>query len=160
MTSEVITSSAVEETLTVEYMVTGNMEVVSRSYPMSDESGTSMKIALIRSKGSAFEDAILGKNAEKAMSLLLTAVNNRTIERNFFRLYCDLLDGSISEDEYNKELDEHISEYMVSQKDVPDNDTLELALRLARKIKDVSSTEDFSALFSFDEREVKQLSQL
>jgi hypothetical protein len=146
--------------LTVKHIKTNNIEVISSTYPVSENSETSLKFAIIKSKGSAFEDALLGKNAEDAMRLLLTAVNNRTRERNFFRLYCDYLDGSISENEYNKELDEHISEYMVSQNEVPDEDKLELALKIAKQIKDVSSIEDFAALFSFDGGKVKQLSQL
>lgn len=144
--------------MSVNYIKTGSVEVVSQ--PLTENSDTSLKLALIKSKGSDFEDALLGRKAENALKLLLTAVNNRTVERDFFRLYCDYLDGSITEEEYNRQLEEHGSDYIVSEDVIPSDETLELALRLAKKIKGVESIEDFTSLFSFDGAKVRQIAAL
>ena len=47
-----------------------------------------------------FSERITGKLFEfdKAVSLLIRAINNRTIERNYFKLYSELLDRIITED--------------------------------------------------------------
>ncbi len=106
-----------------------------------------------------FSERITGKLFEfdKAVSLLIRAINNRTIERNYFKLYSELLDRIITEDEFDKELNEHESEYVISNDIIPTKEELELVLKLIPHIKDVTNSEDLSSLFSFKSNQLDKL---
>lgn len=102
------------------------------------------------SKGDSFMKLITGETENKVIDLLFTAVNNRTIERNFFKKYCDLLDGTISENEFEGFMQNEEKEYIVDESITPDLETMELALCLIKKIKNVDTVNDLSSLFSFN----------
>lgn len=93
---------------------------------------------------------MIGVVPNSVVELLIKAVNNRTVERNYFRLYGEMVDGTISEDEFNREIEKNESEYVLSGEERPDEQTLITALLLSRHIKDVNNSEDLSSLFSFD----------
>lgn len=95
-------------------------------------------------------DYFNGKQFHKAIEFLRTAINNRTIERDYFRRYCEMLLGEISEEDFEKEIDEHEDWYVVSNYYIPDKDDIRLALCLSRGLKDVKTSEDLASLFSFD----------
>ena len=77
-------------------------------------------------------------------------INNRTIERNYFRLYGDLLSGDISEQEFQQEIEEHESDYVLENNIIPSEEDIKLAIQLSEHVKDVQSSEDLSSLFSFN----------
>lgn len=104
-----------------------------------------------------FSERITGKLFDKAVSLLIRAINNRTIERNYFKLYSELLDRIITEDEFDKELNEHESEYVINNDIIPTKEELELVLKLIPHIKDVTNSEDLSSLFSFKSNQLDKL---
>ncbi|MCX4336231.1 MAG: hypothetical protein K1V99_05960 [Bacteroidales bacterium] len=104
-----------------------------------------------------FSERITGKLFDKTISLLIRAINNRTIERNYFKLYSELLDRIITEDEFDKELNEHESEYVISNDISPTKEELELVLKLIPHIKDVTDSEDLSSLFSFKSNQLDKL---
>lgn len=108
--------------------------------------------ALVSSVGSSFIDTLLGTKSDEALRLLLTAVNNRTKERNYFKLYCDMLDGSITENDFDKEMEINEKEYVVYELETPSDNQLEIALTLSERIKSVDSIEDLSSLFSFNQK--------
>lgn len=87
---------------------------------------------------------------QKIYDFLIRAINNRTIERNYFRLYGDLLSGDISEQEFQQEIEEHESDYVIENNIIPSEEDIKLAIRLSEDIKDVQSSEDISSLFSFN----------
>lgn len=87
---------------------------------------------------------------DEAIRLLLKAVNNRTIQRNYFRLYSELMDNTISEEEFDKELEENESNYVVEGNEDPSEETLSMALSLSRQIMDINNIDDLSSLFSFN----------
>ena len=93
---------------------------------------------------------ITGETESKIINLLFTAVNNRTIERNFFKKYCDMLDGTISENDFEGYIQNDEKEYIVDESITPDLETVELALCLIKKIKNVDTVNDLSSLFSFN----------
>lgn len=109
------------------------------------------------SKNNAFFEFLNGGIAGKMHDLFIRAINNRTIERNYFRLYIDLLEDVITEEEFNKELEEHEDDYVIQNDIYPSKEDLELALRLSDSIKDVQSSEDISSLFSFNSTIVDEL---
>lgn len=88
--------------------------------------------------------------------LLIRAVNNRTRERNYFRLYCQLADKEITEEEFETEIDSNGDEYVVpSNTDAPLED-VEAALSVAPSLKGVHSTDDFESLFNIADKSVQQ----
>lgn len=93
----------------------------------------------------------------KVYELLKRAINNRTIERNYFRLYSELLDGTITEEEFDKEIEENESEYVISNNIIPSKEELMLALNISDDIKDVKTSEDISSLYSFNSIVVDKL---
>lgn len=100
------------------------------------------------SKGESIIKRIVGDS--EVYDMLIRAVNNRTRERNYFRLYSDLLSSAITEEEFDKEIEEHEDEYVVESNVIPNKQVIEQALHLASKIKDVETSEDISSLFSFN----------
>lgn len=109
------------------------------------------------SEGNQFLNLITGEHFNNALEMLITAVNNRTRERNFFKLYCDLLDQSLTEEEFNEIIDKDEDNYIVSENENPDPGRVSLALKLSKRIKDVNSINDFSSLFSFNPHKIEQL---
>lgn len=109
------------------------------------------------SRGNTFLNLITGEHFGDAIDLLITAVNNRTRERNFFKLYCDLLDQSITEEEFNEIIDKDEDNYIVSENENPEHGRVSIALNLSKRIKDVNSINDFSSLFSFNQHEIELL---
>lgn len=93
---------------------------------------------------------IFASKKDEAIRLLLKAVNNRTVQRNYFRLYSELMDNTISEEEFDKELEENESEYVVEANEEPSEETMSMALSLSRHIMDINNIDDLSSLFSFN----------
>ncbi len=89
--------------------------------------------------------------------MLFKAVNNRTRERNYFQLYCNLLDGSITEREFDETIANREDDYIIDESESPSVNKVSLALSLSRKIKDVNSITDLSSLFSFNPNSLENL---
>lgn len=105
-------------------------------------------------------ERMIGTDQEESLELLTRAVNNRTRQMNYFRLYSDLLAGSITEDEFAHTLNENEDDYVLTEIEKPDIDKLKKALFLSRNIKEVNNSEDISMLFSFDSAETDRISKL
>jgi hypothetical protein len=101
------------------------------------------------SQGSSVISRMVGADYAEMVELLTRAVNNRTRQRNFFRLQNNLLEGIISEDDFYKEIEEKEDEYVVEEKESPSPERLCHAMILSQGIKDVQNSEDLSTLFSF-----------
>ena len=97
-----------------------------------------------------FKEIFNGGLPQKIYDFLIRAINNRTIERNYFRLYGDLLSGDISEQEFQQEIEEHESDYVLENNIIPSEEDIKLAIQLSEHVKDVQSSEDLSSLFSFN----------
>lgn len=98
---------------------------------------------------------IMGDIPQRVIELAARAINNRTRERNFYRLGEQLALGEISEEEYDSTLDEHEDEYVIKCDVKPTEMDMKVAAHLAPKIMDVEDTDDLAVLFSFDESEIK-----
>ncbi len=83
---------------------------------------------------------------------LLKAYENRTRQYNFFKLYTDYLDGTITEEEFNQEIDQNEDKYVIPEPQDASPAQVELAYRVSEKIKDFGSTEDFTSLFSISDK--------
>jgi predicted nucleotidyltransferase component of viral defense system len=114
--------------------------------------GSAIHFAVGASKNDAFYKAISG-NAD-VIELLIKAVNNRTVERNYFKLYCEMLDSSITEDEFDKIIKANESDYVIDETDEPDEAKIKTALELIKQIKGVNSMNDFTSLFSFNPKKL------
>lgn len=95
-------------------------------------------------------------SAEKALNLLVTAVNNRTRERNYFKKYSEFLDGEISESDFDNEIDSNEDDYVVPAGVDATVDDVKMALRIAPLLKGIHSTDDFTSLFSFTDKSVQK----
>lgn len=86
--------------------------------------------------------------------LLVDAVNNRTRERNYYQLYSRLLENEISDEVFDREIDEHPDEYVVPIDKYPTESEFCQAIQLAEHIKGTETMGDIESLFSFKESEV------
>ena len=89
--------------------------------------------------------------------LLFTAVNNRTRERNYFQLLTKLLSEEISDDEFDKEIEENEDRYVLQSNQTPSRPQFEMACILAKRLMDINSPDDFLSLFSFSEEKTYKL---
>ena len=113
------------------------------------------------SEGNAIIDRMMGIDYAELSELMTKAVNNRTRQRNYFRLYSQMLEGEISEDQFYKLIEENEDDFVVEEEEIPTKERLMHALRLSKGIKNVDSSEDLSNLFSFDSIETdKQLAEI
>ncbi len=87
-------------------------------------------------------------------NLLIDAVNNRTRERNYYRLYSQLLENQISDDDFDREIDERPDEYVVPINKCPTESEFYQAIQLSDLIKDADTMGDIESLFSFKEETV------
>ena len=81
--------------------------------------------------------------------LLMTAVNNRTRERNYFKNYVELLEGTISDEDFDKAIEDNEDDYVIQEDKEPTLEDVRCVLEMAPELKDVDSVEDLASLFSF-----------
>lgn len=88
--------------------------------------------------------------------MLVDAVNNRTRERNYYQLYSRLLENEITDDEFDRAIDENPDDYVVSTDKIPTEQEFHDAIVLADYIKGVSTSGDIETLFSFRGKEFNE----
>lgn len=98
---------------------------------------------------------IIEKN-DLLVDLYIRAINNRTRELNYLKLYSQLLRGDISDNYFNEEIDKNEDDYIIPAGSDADSDEIELALQIAPNIKGVETVEDFMYLFSFSDKSVRK----
>ncbi|MDR0864297.1 MAG: hypothetical protein LBO74_05115 [Candidatus Symbiothrix sp.] len=145
--------SANREELEVTTIMRDNFQVQMRTF--HQEEGVNHQLAIVASKGDEFLRTILGE--DDVVKLLLTAVNNRTIERDYFKLYCEMLDSSITEEEFDKIIESNETDYVVNEINEPNDNQIKTALRLSDYIKGINSVNDFTALFSFNPKKIEAI---
>lgn len=97
-------------------------------------------------------------HVDRLSELLIRAVNNRTRERNYFKKLVDLFQNEITEEEFDKEIEENENEYAITTNEIPTREDLALACEISKYIKDVEDVDDLSALFSFNQESmIKEL---
>ena len=127
---------------------------------VSHEDGSNVVFAGV-SEGNAVINRMIGLEYEETVELMIRAVNNRTRQRNYFRLYGRMRDGEITEEEFYSAIENNEDDYVVEESEMPTKERLMLALSLCRGMKDVKSSEDVSTLFSFDSSETdRQLEEI
>ena len=113
------------------------------------------------SQGASVINRMIGVDYYEMIELFTRAVNNRTRQRNYFRLQNSLLEGRITEEEFFKTIEKNEDDYVVEEVEEPTKERLLHAIYLSHGIKDVRNSEDFSTLFSFSsgttEVELKKL---
>lgn len=94
--------------------------------------------------------------ADRLKELMTRAINNRTRERNYFKLYCDMLDGSITEEEFDKEIEVNEDRYVIKQNQDASVEDMEVALEVSPLLMDVKSPDDMAEVFSFSEKSMQK----
>ncbi len=113
------------------------------------------------SEGNAVINRMIGIDYAEVVELFTRAVNNRTRQRNYFRLYNQMLLNEISEEDFYATIENDEDDYVIEELETPSKERLLHALKLSKNIKDVNNSEDFSNLFSFDSVETdKQLANI
>lgn len=105
---------------------------------------------------SVLMDFLSGDTYRRFRELAITAINNRTRERNFARLNEMLSLGEISDETYDKIIDDNEDDYVVKCDIKPTEQDLKMVSTLLPDLKDVVDTDDLAVLFSFDESEVRK----
>lgn len=149
MKKNIITVNEVGNTTTFQIAGNNGDMIINGSHD-SDSQITSFN-------GISYNNAFLKILGNPLCDLLIRAINNRTIERNYFRLYSELSDNIISEEEFNQEIEDHEDDYVISNNIHPSKDDVLLVTSIINKIKDVQSSEDISSLFSFNSIEVDKI---
>lgn len=108
-------------------------------------------------KGDSFTTILNSFIPENVLNLLVRAINNRTVERNYFRLYSQFLEGNLTEEAFDKEIELHEEDFVITTENKPQVEDMRAILRFADKIKDLNSSSDLSLLFSFDPEETDRL---
>lgn len=85
--------------------------------------------------------------------MLVDAVNNRTRERNYYRLYSRLLEKEISDEDFERIIDENPKDYMISTDKIPSETEFHEAIALSDHIMGVETSGDIESLFSFNGEE-------
>ena len=97
-------------------------------------------------------------HVDRLAELLIKAVNNRTRERNYFKRLIELFQNEITEEEFDKEIENNEDEYVITANETPTREDLVLACEVAKHIKDVKDIDDLAALFSFNQESmIKEL---
>lgn len=94
--------------------------------------------------------------ADRLKELMTRAINNRTRERNYFKLYCDMLGGIITEDEFDQEIEQNEDKYIIKQDCDASIEDIEVALEVSPSIMDVKSPDDMAEIFSFSEKSMQK----
>lgn len=92
---------------------------------------------------------------DPVQKMLIKAVNNRTRERNYFRLYSEMLEENITEDEFEKELSENSDDYVLPVRENTNPTDVEVATLLSDHIKGIDTMDDFQSLFSINDKSIK-----
>lgn len=94
---------------------------------------------------------------ERILQIMSIAVNNRTRERNYFKLYSRLLENKLSEDDFDRIIDENPDEFV--QQEYKDYDSLDLAIarKASDKLMDVDDLSDMATLFSISNNSIKRI---
>ena len=108
-------------------------------------------------KGDSFTTILNSFISENVLNLLVRAINNRTVERNYFRLYSQLLEGNLTEEAFDKEIELHEDDYVITTENKPQIEEMRTILRIADRIKDLNNSSDLSLLFSFDPDETDRV---
>lgn len=96
-----------------------------------------------------------GDIPNRIVDLAVRAINNRTRERNVARLGESFALGEISDEEYDRIIDENEDNYIIKCNAIPTETELKIASYMASKLMDVNDTDDLAVLFSFDESSIK-----
>lgn len=88
------------------------------------------------------------------IDIMAVAINNRTRERNYFKLYSSLLENKISDEEFDRLIDENPDMYV--QESYRDFSPLEIAVarKASEKIMDIEDLSDMATLFSISNRSI------
>ncbi len=99
---------------------------------------------------------VSGRYAE----LIKRAFNNRTRERNYYRLYSSLLEGDITEEEFDAEIENNETLYVIDTPKSASKEDIYFSVCVSRGWMDVDSTDEFSSLFELDTDSIESYAKL
>ena len=67
-----------------------------------------------------------------------------------------MLDGNISEEEFDKEIEQNEDKYLIRQDKDASIEDIEVALEVSPSLMDVTSPDDMAEVFSFSEKSMQK----
>ena len=92
--------------------------------------------------------------------IIRKAFNNRTRERNYYRLYTSLLEGDISEDDFNSEIDANEDLYVIDCPKQTSKEDIFFSVCVSRGWMDMDTTDEFTSIFEIDSDSVDKYVKL
>lgn len=94
------------------------------------------------------------------VDLLVRGFNNRTRERNYFKLYCQLLSREITEEDFDREIEEHENLYVVEAPENAEPEEVCSAICLTERLIGIETTDDFTSVFGIDDKSIENYVKL
>lgn len=107
--------------------------------------------------GDGFVRRMTVESSQVIIDTLVQAINNRTKERNYFRLLSKLYSGETTEDEFESTINDNEGEFVVKMDKKPSMEELQVAFSASKDIMDVETTDDLCSLFSFSPYEFQKV---
>ncbi len=104
--------------------------------------------------GVAKNELVFNPQKTKVLELVLRAFNNRTREKNYLSKCCELLDGFITEEEFEKEIADNEDKYVIPEGKPASIEEIKEALNISGKMMGIENLSDFSELFSIDQESI------
>jgi len=95
--------------------------------------------------------------SQQQENLLVTAINNRTRELNYFKKYVELLQHRITDEEFDQLMEQHSDDFSPEQGKPADINTIRYARYLSDKLIDVNDVNDMADLFSISMDSIQPL---
>ena len=104
--------------------------------------------------GVAKNELVFNPQKSKVLDLVLRAFNNRTREKNYLSKCCELLDGFITEEEFEKEITENEYKYVIPEGKPASIDDIQEALTISKDMMGIDTVDEFAELFSIDQESI------
>jgi len=125
------------------FILNSNDEVYSTLHGVIPESGITASVTV-----NINQQMLIIHADDRIIDIMTIAINNRTRERNYFKLYCQLLQNEISEADFNRMIDENPNEYVPEEYHNYGPLEIALARKASENIMDVADLNDMASLFS------------
>ena len=119
------------------FILNSNDEVSSTLHGVIPESGITASVTV-----NINQQMLIIHADDRIIDIMTIAINNRTRERNYFKLYCQLLQNEISEADFNRMIDENPNEYVPEEYHNYGPLEIALARKASENIMDVADLND------------------
>lgn len=88
------------------------------------------------------------------VNLLIKAIGNLLKKNEFLQLYIQMIDGQISEEEYEVELQENSDKYFISMEPIANEEQFEVLIKIVRDFPKQLSLDECSEIFGISNEHI------